>query len=176
MLRPLALLATAELCVFALASCGNESDGVFEHEGFPFTFEYPDDFEETDDVTVGEELGVAADESAAIGIEENDLIAVQSFTLQAEVDQSNLDLAKREVDGLVRQLDPDASTQPTEVAGLPALSAENVIVPGLEGGESRLTIIFDGDTEYVFNCQSTPERRAEVDEACDLALETLEFE
>lgn len=176
MARPPVLLAAAALAVVALASCGDESDGVFEHEGFPFTFEYPEEFEETDEVTLGEELGGAADESAAIGIEENDLIAIQSFTLRVEVDQSNLDQAKREIDGLVRQLDPDVSTEPTDVAGLPALTADRVVVPGIEDGESRLTIIFDGDQEYVFNCQSTSAHRAEVAEACDMALDTLEFE
>ena len=46
-------------------------------------------------------------------------------------------------------------------------------MPSIEDGESRFTVLFDGDQEYLINCQSTPEHRDEVDEACDEALATL---
>ena len=39
---------------------------------------------------------------------------------------------------------------------------------------SRLFVLFDGQVEYFFNCQSTPESRAEIDGACNQALGTLE--
>ena len=45
----------------------------------------------------------------------------------------------------------------------------------IEEGKSRLTILFDRDQEYYVNCQFTPEMQAEVEEACGLALETLEL-
>ena len=161
------------LAAVALAACGNESDGVFDVEGFPFTFEYPDDFEETDELDFVEELGASAEQSAAVGIDEEDGLFVQRFTLKIAIDESNLNLAKREIDRLLGEVAPDASAQPTEVAGLPALTADEVSVPSVEDGESRLTFFFDGDQEYLLNCQSTPDQRATVEEACDLALETL---
>ena len=34
-------------------------------------------------------------------------------------------------------------------------------------------MLFEGDQEYLINCQSTPEGRPEIDAACDLMLETL---
>ena len=33
--------------------------------------------------------------------------------------------------------------------------------------------VFDGDKEYFINCQSVPDGREELDEACDRAIETL---
>lgn len=109
--------------------------------------------------------------------DDQDAIIVESFTLQVAVDESNLRLAKREIDGLLAQASPDAgTTTETEVAGFPALTASDVPVPGVEGGESDITIIFDGDQEYFINCQSTPDHRDEVADACEQALETLSFE
>jgi hypothetical protein len=42
-----------------------------------------------------------------------------------------------------------------------------------KGGVSRLFVLFEGRVEYFFNCQSTPESRAEIDGACNQALGTL---
>ena len=41
-------------------------------------------------------------------------------------------------------------------------------------GVSRLFVLFDQKVEYFFNCQSTPETRAELDGACDQALHTIQ--
>lgn len=41
-----------------------------------------------------------------------------------------------------------------------------------EEGESRLVALFEGDQEYLLNCQSTPDEREQVDEACEQMLET----
>ena len=62
------------------------------------------------------------------------------------------------------------------MAGLPALTYAEVPVASVEGGQSRLVVVFDGRTEYLINCQSTPEKRSEINEACDLAVETLRRE
>ncbi len=160
------------LGAFALG-CGEESDGVFDEEAFPFTFEYPADFEESEDPTVSQQLGVDADETAAIGIDDDNGILVQTFTLRAPVDESNLDQAKREIDALVQQVDPGVSSTTDTVAGLPALVISDLAVPSMEGGESRLVVVFEGDQQYFLNCQSTPEQRAEMAEACDQAVATF---
>ena len=171
----IALLVLA-LGSLGFASCGGGSDGTFDREGFPFQFQYPDAFEESDEVSIDQALGGEAEETVAIGLNDDNAIILQRFTLRIAVDESNLRLAQREIDGLMAQVDPDASSEPTEVAGLPALLIEKVDVPSIQGGESRLTILFDGDQEYVVNCQSTPEDRAEIEAACETALETLTLE
>lgn len=158
-----------------LTGCGGESDGTFDRAEFPFTFSYPEEFEETEDVTVDQALGAAPDETAAVGLDDDNALLVQRFTLNVAIDESNLDLAKDEFDRLAQQVAPDAAFTQTRVAGLPALELEGVPVESAPDGVSRLTVIFDGDQEYFLNCQSTPEKRAEVEEACDLALETFEL-
>ena len=42
-----------------------------------------------------------------------------------------------------------------------------------EDGRSTIVAVFDGDKEYFINCQSVPDGREELDEACDRAIETL---
>ena len=175
--RRASILALATLAAFGIGACGGESDGTFDHEGFPFTFTYPEDFEEIDEVEISQQLGAAAEETVAVGVDEQDAIILEHFIVQIEVNEQNLRLAKREIDSLLQQLGPGAPpTTETEVAGLPALTATEVPVSDIEGGLSDLTILFDGDDEYVINCQSTEEHRDEVDEACEMALDTLEFE
>lgn len=61
----------------------------------------------------------------------------------------------------------------TEIGGLPALEYESAPTKGRPGEEARLLVIFDGDTEYTINCQSTEKRREDIEKACDTVLETL---
>jgi Septum formation len=161
----------------AFAACRDDGDGnaTFEREGFPFTFEYPDSFELREDVTVVETLGGESDESddrVAVASDDDNMIVVERFTLNVEVDETNLDQAKQEFDQLFQQVDPSAESQPGEIAGLPSLSLDAITVP-TPAGESLITVLFEGDQEYLINCQSTPEGRPEVEAACDLILETL---
>lgn len=85
----------------------------------------------------------------------------------------NIDQAKAEFDGLVAQVDPSATGEAGETAGFPSLRYDSLSVPDPQDGESRLTLLFDGDREYVINCQSTPDGREALDAACDQVLETL---
>lgn len=146
---------------------------TFEREGFPFTFEYPDSFELTEDVSVAQTLGGGSDDSVALALDDDNAIIVSRFTLNVEVDESNLAQVKQEADQLFQQVDPSAEAQPGEIAGFPSLSLDAVAVPTPEDGESRYTVLFEGDQEYTINCQSTPAGRPEIEAACDLALETL---
>jgi hypothetical protein len=60
-----------------------------------------------------------------------------------------------------------------DFGGLPGY-AYRVSLRSPSGGISRLYVLFDGQVEYFFDCQSTPETRIELDGACDEALRTLE--
>lgn len=163
------------LTALGLGACGGGSDGRFDEKGFAITFEYPEDFEESDDVTISQQQGAEAEDSRAVGMDSDNGIVVQRYALQRGIDEEELDLAKAEFDALLADLSPDAKEgETTEVAGLPALLYADVPVRSVERGQSRLVVLFDGRTEYLINCQSTPEKRDEVEEACDLAVETLE--
>jgi hypothetical protein len=95
------------------------------------------------------------------------------FTLEGELNQGNLGLAKRWLDGQIQQLDPDASGEEGEIAGYPSLTYDAVTLATPEELESRFIMLFEGDEEYVINCQSTPDGRDEIEQACDLAVDTL---
>ena len=166
----------ALLCCLALAACGGDSDGgTFDESELPFTFEYPAGFGIAENVSIDQQLGATADAQGGVGIDEDNAIIAQLFTLNIEIDDSNLDLARREIERLIGGVDESATLRDSSVAGLPALTAEEVAVPELENATSRLTFIFNGKQEYLINCQSTPDYRDEVDEACDQALETFEL-
>jgi len=170
-----ALLLMAVLAALALVACGGEEDTRFEAKGFGITFDYPEGFDESDDVTINEQQGSEAKESRAVGLDEDNGIIVQRYSLQEKITKDNLDLAKAEFDALVAGLSPDAAKGvTTEVAGLPALRYDAVPVGSVEKGQSKLIVVFDGATEYLINCQSTPEKRSEINEACDQAVDTLE--
>ena len=86
----LAAVASAAL----LAGCGGGSDGVFDREEFGFTFEYPTDFTESDDVKIDENLGSEAAASYGIGLDDDNVILVQRYDIEATVTDSNLDQVK----------------------------------------------------------------------------------
>jgi hypothetical protein len=154
----------------------NGSDGLFAREEFPFTFEYPDGFEEDEDVSIDAELGAEPEATAAVASGENNAILVQRFTLNFPIGESNLQLAEREFNRLLAYIDPEATFSRTRIAGLPALQTAVLDVPSIAGAESRLTVLFDGDREYFINCQWTGDGRAEVEQACEMALETFSLD
>jgi len=167
-------------CLGVVSACGGGKDSetetaTFSGSGFPFTFEYPGDWELTDDVTVDQSVGGAPDETIALGLDNDNAIVLQRFTLSLEVDEANLDRAKAEFDSLVQELDPEAIGAETgEIASYPSLDYESIALTTPAEGESRFIVLFEGDQEYLINCQSTPENREEVESACERALETLE--
>ena len=154
-----------------------ESDGVFDREGFSFKFEYPSDFSETDEITTDQQVGGQALAQAGVffDTEEHDILLVEEYQLALEIDKSNLGVVEAEIDDLLAGVATDAPrAERIEVAGLPALRYADIAIPTVEDGVSTINFIFDGDREYLVNCQSTPSGRDQVAEACDLALETLE--
>lgn len=173
---PIRAAAAFTLVALALAGCGGDDGGgteTFERDEFPFTFEYPGDLELTDELEFSEELGGAADESLALSHDDENALILERYTLNLEIDEDNLELAKRELDTLLQQVDSGAQGQEGETAGFPSLTYDSVTLPTPEEGESRYIALFDGDQEYLLNCQSTPDARDEIESACDQAEATL---
>ncbi len=173
-MKRLILLAAGVLAAVLLLGCGGESDGTFDEDGFPFTFEYPDDWTESDDAEVSKSLGAEAEETLGVGLDDDNGIIVQRYTLAIEITEQNFDQAKAEFDGLLTELAPDIEGTPGEIGGYLSLTYEDVPVD--ESGDlvSTLVALFDGDQEYLINCQSDEDHRDEVSEGCDLAVDSLE--
>ena len=106
MLRVVAV--TAAITPFGIAGCASEADKetinamvstttTFERDTFPFTLEYPDRFEFIDDVSGSYTLGAGSpDESVAIAMDEDNGLLISRITLEGEINQGNLGLAKRD--------------------------------------------------------------------------------
>jgi hypothetical protein len=93
--------------------------------------------------------------------------------LSAPIDDANLGKVIPATDDLVSRLaGARASGTKVEAAGRPALEY-NIPVRGLATGQSRYIVIYDGETEYNLNCESTVDHRAEIASACQTALSTL---
>ncbi len=156
------------------AQAGAETNETFSEEGFDITFEYPEDFEDIAGLTFESEAGAEAGATTAVGLDGTNLIAVQRFDLTTEITDQNFDQVKPGIDQLFSQVAGEqVSGQETEVAGLPALEYE-VTIDQAEDIQTRAVAIFDGDTEYLLNCQAGTEQRELILAACDLALETYE--
>ena len=179
-LLPSALLLA--LAALALSACGDsgdstssESTATFDEEGYEITFEYPGDWSLEDDITIADQLGDSnADTVRGVMVGNEDGIIVESYTLNLSVDDKNVDQAKVELDKLIGQLEPGASGTVGEIAGMPSVTYDSVPLETPTDGESKLVAIFDGSTEYLLNCQSTPDHREEVQAGCEQALSTVE--
>jgi hypothetical protein len=155
---------------------GAASNETFEVDGIDLTFEYPEDLQERGDIEFSRSAGSAAAATGGVGIDETNLIAVQRFDLETEVTENNLGRVKREADTLFSQLAGDrADGKRTTVAGLPALEYR-IDLEDPADARTRAVAVFDGDVQYLINCQSTPDQAERIAAACQLALETLEIE
>ncbi|WP_129665394.1 hypothetical protein [Phytoactinopolyspora endophytica] len=165
------------LTAMAVAACGGDDDGdgpqTFDDDAYPFTFEYPADFEVTDDVNFSVEAGGSLEDSRAVALDEENMLILSRTTLNLAIDDSNIDLAKGEMDQLYQQIDPESEPgQESEYGGYTSLEYE-VSVDTPPDGTSRIVSLFDGDQQYTINCQSTPDSQEEIDDACQQALDTL---
>lgn len=176
------------LCLLA-AGCGggDDSDGggggdgdspaqtaSFDADGFDITFDYPQDLQLRDEVTVNESAGAEATETVALAYDEDDAIVVQRFDLNIEITDENLDMAKTELDAVIAQIDPQAgSGERVDIGEFPGFEYD-LELEQPETGRSRYTVIFDGDVEYIINCQATDERREDIAAACETALGSVE--
>ncbi len=190
MRRLLSMLLALSLAAAIIAGCGGDDDeeattaadettestepGVFDQPEFDITFEYPTGFEPLEDISFNRSAGSSAVATAGVGLDETNLIAVQRFDLNTEVTEDNIDAVRPEADELFSQLaGEEVQGKDVEVGGLPALEYE-IQLTDPPDAQTRATAIFDGRTQYLLNCQSTPAEADAVEEACDTALDTLE--
>ena len=165
------------LAALVLAGCGSSDDEIktFDEDGFGITFEYPADLQSTGDVNIAQSAG-RADESVALASSEDNAIFVQRYTLKRSVDAGDARAVKQELDQVLSEL----ARMPLEgkrvdVGGPLSFRYEIDRLETPEDGRSTIVVTFDRDTEYFVNCQSVPDGRSELEDACDQAIETLQL-
>lgn len=183
--------ALVAVCIAALlpAGCGDddaetaaesgEATGAgetrtFDDPDYGITFEYPADLKVKDNVSFGATSGSGPEESAGARLGVEDFFAIQRFPLNAEITHENLEQFIPEGDAVFSELArEEVSGEPFEAGGMPALRYE--FGPTKEnGGATEATMVFDGDTEYLFTCKATEAHSDAIGAACDTAVETVE--
>jgi hypothetical protein len=170
---PVALAISA---LAAASGCGGGDDGAarFAEDGFSISFEHPSSFDEIEDVSIASTAGAASERTTARGLDEQNLILVSRYDLDTAVSSANVARIKPEVDAVVSQaVGRTLSGAELEIGPLPGYEYRF----GLDSQppvRSRLIVLFDGETEYTLNCQSTQDLRDEIDAACERAVATLE--
>jgi hypothetical protein len=170
------VLAALLACAAALlpVACGSDEPKMFDEDGFAITFEYPGDFDRTTDVNAARGAG-DAEKSVALAMSEDNAIFVQRYRLDREVAPGDARLVKAELDKVLGRLaGTPVSGKRIDVGGPLAFRYEIDKLQQPEDGRSTIVAIFEGDTEYFLNCQSVPDGREELEDACERAIDTLE--
>jgi hypothetical protein len=173
-MRPRVLAAMLAGVALLPAACGSDEPKTFDEEGFGITFEYPGDFERTTDIDAGRSEG-NAQKSVALAMSEDNAIFVQRYGLKDEVGPGDASLVKAELDKVLGKLaGAQVSGKRIDVGGPVAFQYEIDKLQEPENGRSTIVAVFEGDTEYFINCQSVPDGRDDLEDACKLAIDTLE--
>jgi hypothetical protein len=171
--RRLAALALVACALALAAGCGSDDPKTFDEDGFAITFEYPGNFERTTDVRAQEDEG-EAEASVALAMSKDNAIFVQRYGLNRTVTPELADAVKTELDGVLSKLaGTEVSGRRIDVGGAVAFRYEIDRLQEPEEGRSTIVAVFEGDKEYFINCQSVPDGREELDEACAEAIDTL---
>ena len=177
------------LLLVVLAACGRDGTEptvtddteaqTYNENGV--TFDYPGDWEEFPAEAAATSTGSNELWSATVGPDKTNLVNLTAYQLNIAVTEDNLDSIEAELDqviqGVVDQAGGEITDGPTadEIAGFPAYTYTwvGVEVDG-EPKDSEAYFVFDGDTEYFFNCQFSDEVADELQAGCAQILGSFE--
>jgi len=168
------LLGIAALALGASACGGGSGGGRYEETGFDITFKIPGGFHVAHDIRISKSAGASGPaDRAAIGIDQDNLIVVSRYNLHATITATNLSKVKGEVDNVITSLaGKKVSGHEVTYGNLPGYDYV-ISVSDPPKGESRLAVLFDGATEYLVNCQSTPAQRDKIEQGCRTVLDSI---
>jgi len=172
-----AALLLAGIALLVLPGCGGGEkkggDRTFDADGIGITFRYPATFKPVGNVTFSQSAGAEPKARAGVRLDRVNVIVVSRYDLRAKITKKNLARFKSEVDGVIGRLaGKRVDGREVEYGGLPGYEYA-ISLKAPPNGRSRLAVLFDDTTEYLVNCQSTPEKRQAVAAACRRALDSL---
>jgi hypothetical protein len=175
-MRRSALFLIGAALVLCTAACGGGAGSAetFDAGGIGVTFKYPSEFAPIKNISFAQSAGAEPAARAGVSVDSVNAIIVSRYDLRLAITSSNLARFKGEVDNVISQLaGKQVYGRNVEFGGLPGYEY-SISVTKPPNGLSRLLVLFDGATEYLINCQSTPDKRDTVEAACQMALDTLD--
>ena len=170
----------ALLGVALLFGCGGGAGGDTTFEGDGYSFSYPGDWEQREGSGapgVGNKISSVAFAPEAGG----NGLTLSVYRLPVAITEDNIASFLGQVRTATQQIFQAGGGQMTEgptrvtVAGHPAYSASGTAVtPSGTPVRSRVNLVFDGETEYFFNCQFTSDHAEEMLQGCSKALESFQ--
>jgi hypothetical protein len=166
-------LAALGLLIAVSACGGGGGDKTFDVDGIGVSFQYPSEFKPIKNVTFATSAGATPAARGGVAIDRDNAIIVSRYNLSLAITDKNLAGFKRQVDAVIGQVAHKAVSG-TRVAhgGLPGYAYEISLTAPAEG-VSKMTVLFDQETEYLVNCQWTPSGRETIQAGCRMALDTL---
>jgi hypothetical protein len=179
-IRAVARVRLAFLLVL-VAGCGSGGgDKTFEGDGYSFT--YPGSWEEFENAPSAAATGTVVSSKSFAPERGGSGFVITVYRLSSSVTADNIDSIAPEVAAVTEQIFRQAGGQmtarPTKVtvAGHPGFSAKGTAVtPQGTRVQSRVTLVFDGTTEYFLTCQFTPDAAEEMLKGCNKVLESFEL-
>ncbi|MGB3953600.1 MAG: hypothetical protein WBK99_10765 [Solirubrobacterales bacterium] len=173
-------LAVAILCAaLAATGCGGDKEAQFSTPTYPFSFDYPDGWKVTRNAAFNYGTGSGSERSVSVALKEPyDQVTVTQYKLQKTL-PAGVNGNQREVDRIVARLTKQAKgtagdAKVVEFGGLPGYQyvVEYAAADGAELS-NILTFLFKGRDEFQINCQSSPDKRGELEKGCQQVLGSL---
>jgi uncharacterized RDD family membrane protein YckC len=161
-------LAAVALPVYRAASAGGTQTGTQTYRGHGVSFGYPAGWSEESSVPIGSSGGADQLWTTDVGPGTPvDSVTVTAYRMKQPLTAADLETAAPYLESRVRQLfTVQGGPEKTTMAGMPGLRFH---VTGTVKGarfHSTLVFAFNGTTEYYVECQYTPAKAAEVEQAC----------
>lgn len=187
------LVVAGALVALLLSACGKDTVGRPGNEGQKrptqtydsnaVTFDYPADWDEVEAEASATTTGSNELWNVTFGPDPTNVVNLTAYRLNIEVTEDNLDQIQGELESVISGVVADAKGEivdgptATTLAGFPAFTYEwnDVDVNG-EPRDSDVYFLFDGTTEYFFNCQYSNESRSDIQEGCQIVLNTFRAE
>jgi uncharacterized RDD family membrane protein YckC len=182
--RGLAVAGLASSLVLVLAgsvvyvAASDQDEGAQTYRGNGVSFDYPAGWEEGTTESRAETGGDELWEVAFV-LDRESLVTVAAYRLNMPVTAENLDAAKAEFEGVVRelvdQLGGTVQAGPEQITAAGNLGLRFRATATVDGTsfESTLVFIFDDATEYYLNCQYTAEWAEEIERGCEQIVRTF---
>lgn len=181
-MRSRSLLALAAVAfALAIGGCGGGGDQSFSTPTYPFSFSYPAGWTLTRGANFSYGSSSEALRSVSVALKEPyDQVTITQYKLKKTLPEG-VNGYQPEVDRIVARLTKQAKGSASD-----GKSVKYGGIPGYQyvveypGGnnitlQNKLTFLFQGQNEFQINCQSSPQKREELNKGCDQVLDSLKF-